>query len=150
MVSYCFMPRKPVLTFRLPEHVFNTLVRERQLRHLNVSGWARAAVLEAFHRDFPDAASEPSKPARRAASTEDSQGASATQETPPLRGWWACQLPHGGLGARHDDPASLPNQLVGLQIEVQTNAGKRLLRWVHAVSEHSDDRVYVRDGREKP
>ena len=33
------MPRKPVLTFRLPEQVFNTLVRERQLRHLNVSGW---------------------------------------------------------------------------------------------------------------
>ena len=150
MVSYRFMPRNPVLTFRLPVHVFNTLTRERQLRHLNVSGWARAAVLEAFKRDFPDAASEPSKPARRAASTEDSQGASATQETPPLRGWWACQLPHGGLGARHDDPASLPNQLVGLQIEVQTNAGKRLLRWVHAVSEHSDDRVYVRDGREKP
>ena len=147
MVSYCFMPRKPVLTFRLPEHVFNTLVRERHERHLNVSGWARAAVLDAFQRDFPDAAS---KPAKRAASTEDPQGASATQETPPLRGWRACQLPQGGLGARHDDPASLPNQLVGLQIEVKTNAGKRLLRWVHKVSERSADQVFVRDGREKP
>ena len=119
------MPRNPVLTFRLPVHVFNTLTRERQLRHLNVSGWARQAVLEAFQRDFPDDASYPSKPAMHdAASTEDPQGAPDTQETPPLRGWRACQLPHGGLGARHDDPASLPNQLVGLPIEVQTNAGQ--------------------------
>ena len=144
------MPRQPVLTFRLPVHVFNTLTRERQLRHLNVSGWARAAVLEAFQRDFPDAGQDNSKPAKRSSSTKDPQGNAAAPETPPLRGWRACQLPHGGLGARHDDPASLPNQLVGLPIEVQTNAGKRLLRWVHAVSDRSDDRIYVRDGREKP
>ena len=125
--------------------------RERRERHLNVSGWARAAVLEAFKRDFPDAASDPSKPAQRTVSTQqDPQEAPAATETPPLRGWRACQLPQGGLGARHDDPASLPNQLVGLQIEVKTNSGQRLLRWVHAVSEHSDDRIYVRDGREKP
>ena len=150
MVSYRSMPRNPVLTFRLPVHVFNALARERQLRHLNVSGWARQAVLDAFQRDFPDADRDDSQPAKRSASTEDPQGDAAAPETPPLRGWRACQLPQGVLGARHDDPASLPRELVGLQIEVQTNAGKRLLRWVHAVSDRSDDCVYVRDGREKP
>ena len=144
------MPRNPVLTLRLPGHVFDALVRERQLRHLNVSGWARAAVLEAFQRDFPDAAPDTTKTAKRAAAIEDAQAASTAQETPPLRGWRACQLPQGGLGSRHDDPASLPTELVGLQIEVLTSTGKRLLRWVHTVIERSDDHVYVRDGREKP
>ena len=145
------MPRNPVLTFRLPVHVFNTLTRERQLRHLNVSGWARAAVLEAFQRDFPDDASKPSQPAMHdAASSEDPQGTPDTLETPPLRGWRACQLPQGGLGARHDDPASLPHQLVGLPIEVQTNAGNRLRRWVLEVVERSAHQVLVQDGREKP
>lgn len=150
------MPRNPVLTLRLPHYVFNALARERQLRHLNVSAWARAAVLDAFHRDFPDDALDDSKPAKRPATTQDvgsdpnNKAASATKETPPLRGWRACKLSQGVLGARHDDPASLPNELVGLQIEVQTNSGKRLLRWVHAVTERSAKHVYVRDGREKP
>ena len=144
------MPRNPVLTLRLPPHVFNALVQERHLRHLNVSGWARAAVLEAFQRDFPDAARSTTQPDKAAADTVNEQAVSTSIPTPPLRGWWASQLPQGGLGARHDDPASLPNQLVGLQIEVQTNAGRRLLRWVHAVTERSDDHVYVRDGLEKP
>ncbi|MDE2813211.1 MAG: hypothetical protein OXM01_09315, partial [Gemmatimonadota bacterium] len=131
------MPRNPVLTLRLPHYVFNALARERQLRHLNVSAWARAAVLDAFHRDFPDAPQDGTKPARRAAAPQDSQAASTSTASPPIRGWRACHLPQGGLGARHDDPASLPNQLVGLQIEVLTNSGRRLLRWVHAVSERS-------------
>jgi len=144
------MPRNPVLTLRLPQLVFDALTRERQLRHLNVSAWARAAVLEAFNRDFPHAAPDAGKPARRSASIPDDQAASDATQTPPLRGWRACTLPHGDLGARHDDPASLPHQLVGLQIEVQTNAGRRLRRWVHSVIERSDDLVYVQDGLEKP
>ena len=139
-----------MLTLRIPEHVFDALDRERQLRHLNVSRWARAAVLEAFKRDFPDASPDTTNPARRAVATEDAQAASTTQETPPLRGWRACKLPQGGLGSRHDDPASLPHELVGRQIEVKTNSGQRLLRWVHAVIERSDNQVYVQDGREKP
>ena len=142
------MPRNPVLTLRIPESVFNALDQERQLRHLNVSAWARAAVLEAFQRDFPDAAPNTSKPDKPAADTIDEQATST--ETPLLRGWRACTLPQGDLGARHDDPASLPNELVGLQIEVKTNSGRRLLRWIHAVSERSADCVYVRDGLEKP
>lgn len=145
------MPRNPVLTLRLPQDVFNALVRERQQRHLNVSGWARAAVLDAFQRDFPHAALDGEKPAKRSGSTQNPQEASDETETPPLRGWWACQLPHGGgLGARHDDPASLPRQLVGQLIEVNTNSKQRLRRWVLEVVEQSDDEVFVRDGREKP
>lgn len=144
------MPRNPVLTLRIPESVFYALDRERQLRHLNVSRWARAAVLEAFHRDFPDAAPLTSKPDKPAASSEDPQNASPATPVILLRGWRACQLPQGVLGSRHDDPAALPDQLVGLQIEVLTNSGRRLLRWVHAVTERTDDHVYVRDGLEKP
>ena len=144
------MPRNPVLTLRLPQDVFNALVRERHERHLNVSGWARAAVLEAFQRDFPDAARAGKKPARRSVSSQGPQGDAAAPETPPLRGWRACTLPQGGLGARHDDPASLPHELVGQQIEVKTNAGKRFRSWVLEVSERSDNHVLVRDGRVKP
>ena len=145
------MPRNPVLTLRIPEYVFHALDQERHLRHLNVSRWARAAVLEAFHRDFPYAAPHTTQPASPGASTEDPQGDSTAQEPPPLLGWNACQLPQGGgLGCRHDDPASLPDELFGLQIEVKTKSGQRLLRWVHAVVERTDDHVYVRDGLEKP
>jgi len=56
------MKRNGVLTFRLPQPVFDALVRERHERHLNVSGWARAAVLDAFQRDFPNAARGVAKP----------------------------------------------------------------------------------------
>ncbi len=144
------MPRNPVLTLRLPQDVFNALVRERHERHLNVSGWARAAVLEAFQRDFPDAALDGEKPAQRSGSAQDPQEASDTTGTPPLRGWWACNLSQGGLGARHDDPASLPRELVGQLIEVETKSGPRLRRWVLEVVERSDNHVLVRDGRVKP
>ena len=150
IIYYWSMPRNPVLTFRLPEDVFAALVRERRERHLNVSGWARAAVLEAFHRDFPDDARDNGKPASPAAATQKPPAAADAAETPPLRGWRACTLPEGGLGARHDDPASLPHELVGQRIEVKTNAGGRLRRWVLEVTERSADHVFVRDGRDQP
>ena len=136
------MPRNPVLTFRLPEHVFNTLTRERQLRHLNVSGWARAAVLEAFQRDFPDAAPSGKKPAKRSGSTQDAPAASNTAETPraadrellgraplpspnsePIPGFCPAQLPDQTWGARFEgDPAALPAELVGLRIRIKAKS----------------------------
>lgn len=153
------MPRNPVLTLRLPQDVFNALVRERQQRHLNVSGWARAAVLEAFHRDFPHAARDGKKPAKRTVSTQDAHAASATTETPraaerelpgraplpspdtePIPGFCPAQLPDQSWGARFEgDPAALPAELVGIRVRIKAKSSGNA--WDGTVTEtiHKDD-----------
>ena len=138
------MPRNPVLTLRLPQNVFNALAQERQQRHLNVSGWARAAVLEAFQRDFPDAARDGKKPDQRSGSTQDPQEASDTTETPrsaerklpgraplpspdtePITGFRPATLPDGTWGVRFEgDPAALPAKLVGLRIRIKPKSSE--------------------------
>lgn len=143
---YNFMPR-PVLTLRLPEQVFAALVRERRERHLNVSGWARAAVLDAFQRDFPNAVQSGGKPTKR----DETQNAGSDINTPssstaPIPGWKPCRL-DDGWGSALSGPAvdSLPKDLVGALIAVTDRSGSSWTATITAVAERSHDRVVVTD-----
>lgn len=147
------MPRNPVLTLRLPQNVFNALVRERHEHHLNVSGWARAAVLEAFQRDFPHAAQEGKITDQRSGATQDTQVASAATETPrsahrklpgraplpspdtePIPGFRPATLPDGTWGVKFEgDPAALPAKLVGRRIRIKPKSSENT--WDGTVTE---------------
>lgn len=138
------MPRKPVLTLRLPEPIFDALVRERRERHLNVSGWARAAVLDAFQRDFPNAA-------RVAESPPDETQAGSDINTPssgaaPIPGWKPCRL-DDGWGSVLSGPAvdALPMDLVGTLIAVTDRSGSSWTATITAVVERSHHRIVVTD-----
>lgn len=141
------MPRNPVLTFRLPMPVFDALVRERRERHLNVSGWARAAVIEAFQRDFPNAARGGPKLTRR----DDTQNAGSDLNTPssstvPIPGWKPCRL-DDGWGSVLSGPAvdALPMDLVGTLIAVTDRSGSSWTATITAVVERSNHRIVVTD-----
>ena len=141
------MPRKPVITFRLPEQVFAALVRERRERHLNVSGWARAAVLDAFQRDFPNATRTGRKPAKHDVTQSAESDINTPSSSPaPIPGWKPCRLDDGWGSALAGTAAdSLPEDLIGALIAVTDRSGSSWTASITAVVERSHDRVVVTD-----
>ena len=127
------MPRsRTVLQFRVSDEVHNRLDQLRRERHLNVSAWAREAVLAALERDFPEetASAAPTPPPNAA----------------PLKGWKPARLPDGGWGAAFEgDVAALPERLEGCQIAVVPRHGSAWTTIVDQVLERGSRRVVVRD-----
>lgn len=126
------MPRsRTVLQFRVSDEVHSRLDQLRRERHLNVSAWARDAVLAALERDFPE------------------ETASAAEIPPPdaapLKGWKPARLPDGGWGAAFDgDVAALPEHLEGCQIAVAPRHGSAWTTIVDQVLERGSRRIVVR------
>ncbi|MYE02034.1 MAG: ribbon-helix-helix protein, CopG family [Alphaproteobacteria bacterium] len=132
--------RNPALQVRLPADAFERLACLRRERHLNVSAWARQALLNALERDFPEN-SLPPGPAAARVSPESAEHAHAG----PYRGWRPARIPDGGWGSACDSPVGLPAELVGLPIKVQPRQGPAWTTTVLEVIQRDDHRVLVRD-----
>ena len=134
------VPRNPTLQVRLPVDAFDRLACLRRERHLNVSAWARQALLKALDRDFPEN-SLPHGPGAAHVSAE----AAGHSPAAPHRGWRPARIPGTGWGSACDSPAGLPAELVGLPIEVQPRQGPPWIATVLEVIQRDDDRILVRD-----
>lgn len=123
---------RTVLQFRVSDEVHSRLDQLRRERHLNVSAWARDAVIAALERDFPK------------------EIASAAEASPPnadpLKEWKPARLPDGGWGAAFEgDVTTLPEHLEGCQITVVPRHGSAWTTIIGQVLERGSRRVVVRD-----
>ena len=123
------------LHIRVSPDTRQRLQRLRTERHLNVGSWLRALIDQALDCEFgpaPHALEEPVAPAA---------------DTPPvpLPGWTPAKVKGGVWGARFQgDTRTLPADLVGLPISVQTSSGKSWDATITEVVERSPDRTLVR------
>ena len=125
---------------RVPLHICvspetrQRLQRLRTERHLNVGAWLRALIDEALDREFgpaPTDANELAVPVKAA-------------PPEPIPGWTPAKLEGGVWGARFQgDTRTLPTNLEGLTIAVETRSGDFWNATVTEVLERSADLVLV-------
>ena len=144
------MPRNPVLTFRVPQSVFNALDRERHLRHLNVSRLGPRRRPRAFQRDFPNATRYPLNPISAPQLCQLSPGSRHLHTDSSCAAGGPVNCPKAASAPATMTPPHYPTSSSDSRSRSKPTPGQRLRRWIHAVVERSDDHVYVRDGLEKP
>ena len=130
------------LRVRLDPDLERALDRLRNHHHVNVSAWVRGLMRVALAnvpKHVPGVTTaRPDRPAPAA------RAPAAPTPAPPLPDWMPWKLPDGSWGARHTAPASLPSDLTGRLIQVQTKAGEKWTATVLEVVHREDDFVLVR------
>ena len=133
-----------VMLHRVPLHIRVSPETRQRLqglrtqRHLNLGSWLRALTDEALDREFGPAATDANEPVApvKAAPPE------------PIPGWTPARLKGGGWGARFQgDTRTLPTDLEGLTIAVETRSGDSWNATVTEVLERSADLVLVQAPR---
>ena len=133
----CMLHRVP-LHIRVSPETRQRLQRLRTERHLNVGAWLRALINEALDREFGPAPTDANGPVApvKAAHPE------------PIPGWTPARLKDGVWGARFQgDTGTLPTDLEGLTIAVETRSGDAWNATVTEVLERSADFVLVQASR---
>ena len=67
------------------------------------------------------------------------------EESVPLPGWEPARLPDRSWGSRHNDPAILPEDLVGRAIEITASNGDSWAATIERVVLSSETHVLVQD-----
>ena len=137
LVCVVMLHRVP-LQIRISPEARQRLQRLRTERHLNVGAWLRALIDEALDREFgpaPTDANEPAAPVKAV-------------HPEPIPGWTPARLKGGGWGARFQgDTRTLPTDLEGVTISVETRSGDSWSATVTEVLERSADLVLVQAER---
>ena len=101
----------------------------RQERDINVSAWLRRLIEDALDREFP----------------------SSPEADAPLTGWRPHRLDNGSWGSIYfGDTSTLPSELAGAHITVQSRDGQSWTTTVTAVLERRSGQVIVTDSGRPP
>ncbi len=129
-----FMLHRVPLHFRVSPETRQRLQRLRTERHLNVGAWLRTLIDEALDREFGPAP------------TDANELAAPVKAAPPepIPGWTPARLEGGVWGVRFQgDTRTLPTNLEGLTIAVETRSGDSWNATVTEVLERSANLVLV-------
>ena len=114
-----------ILRVRLDEQLGTGLDRLKTERHVNLSAWVRSLIRPALNEQLGSApGTVGTLPASASESPPPGPGPEPETDPGPLPGWFPWQLEDGEWGARFKgDTRALPDDLVGLVIQITTKKG---------------------------